>query len=192
VLEIGPHRRSVAVDDPIDHRQLMKRLIPELPLRRLAQDSVTHAGQRRGDDQGPDQARGDASDLLRNPAADVVAGDHRSPQAQLLDQTDHARRLRPHRIRATRLLRMLVGFPEAPKIGRHHIQAAQQPRDVPPVAVIARPTMQQDNGVTGSLPDVRQAEAVNGRGAQHRVLIFSEFRGSPRRRGRHRPRRRER
>ena len=168
VREVGAHRGAVAVEDLLHQRQLVKRLVPELPHRVRAEDALPGARQRRRDDQRAHHLRRVARDRLRDPAADVVAGDHRRVEPELLDQADHTARLRHRRVGLGRRLRVLVGLPEAAQVGYDHGGGVREQRnDIRVVGAVARPPVKQQDRRPGARPFVAEPEAVDRCGAGH-------------------------
>lgn len=106
--QVGADRVGPAIDELLGQIELVEGLIPEFALRRGAEDTGADAGQRRRDDQAAQQAGPVGGDSLRNPAADVIAGDHQPVQTKFLDQGYHAAGLSGSRVRGRRVLEMLV------------------------------------------------------------------------------------
>jgi hypothetical protein len=88
-------------------------LVPVLALGHGAQDPVADAGQWRSDHQRADRPGRLAGDRLGDPAADVIPGDHRGFQAQLIHEAENAPRLRLRGVGAAGVLRVLVGLTES-------------------------------------------------------------------------------
>jgi hypothetical protein len=97
-----------AIDQLPGQIELVEGLVPELALRCGAEDTGADAGQRRRDDQTAQQAGLVGGDSLRDPAADVIAGDHQPVQIELLDQGCDAAGLSGCRVCGRRVLGMLV------------------------------------------------------------------------------------
>ena len=85
---------DASVDDLLDQAQLMKGLVPELSLRLGREHAVAGTGQRRRYDECSHPVRKRPSDGLSDAAPDVITGQHRRPQAELVDESDNAPRLR--------------------------------------------------------------------------------------------------
>jgi hypothetical protein len=147
VLQVGPHGGPVAVEDLLDQRQLVERLVPELAYRLGAEHALAGARQRRRERQRAHRVRRVTCDRLRDPAADVVAGDQRPLEPQLVDQAEHTACLRDRRVRVARGLGVLVGLPEATEMRHHDVGAiGQQRHHRLVVAAVARPAVQEHHG----------------------------------------------
>jgi hypothetical protein len=174
VTQVGAHGGGPAVDQLGAQLEIVKGLVPELLLGPRLQDPVADARQRRRDDQGPDQIGTVPGDGLGDPAADVIAGDHRPAQAQFLDQPDDAPGLGSRVVLTGRIGLVLVRLPEAPQVRHDHIGAdplaslapggRHQRRDLTVVGPVTRPAVQQQHGrgpVARPSPVVGQPEAVD-------------------------------
>jgi hypothetical protein len=85
------------------------------------QNSRWARGSRRRDDERAHQVGPRPGDGLRDPAADVVSGDHRPPQFQFLDQPEDAASLGGRVVLRGRVGLVLVGLAEAPQVGHDHL-----------------------------------------------------------------------
>src|SRR6266516_5869108 len=116
----------------------------------------------------PDQIGPLARDGLGDATADVITGEHRPVESQLLDQRDDAARLCGRGVPADRLRRVAVRLAEPPEI-RH--DDLRHPADLRPdrsvIGPVARPPVKQQNGGAPARPVVGEAEAVHGIAAMH-------------------------
>ena len=169
VPQIGANGRRLPVEDLLDQAQLMKRLVPELLLRPGREDAVADAWYRRRDDERAHPIRGCASQGLGYAAADVVAGDHRRTQLQLLDQSDHAAHLSVGRVLLGRTGRVLVGFTKAAEIGIDHLGDVGQARNhLAVVEPITRPAVEQHHRVARPGTVVGESKAIHAGRSRHR------------------------
>ena len=147
VPQVGANGVRPAVDQLGAQLKLVERLVPELLLGLRLQDPVADSGQRRRDDQRADQIRPVPGDGLGDPAADVVAGQHRLAEAQFLDQPDEAPGLGGGGVLAGRVGLVLVGLPESPQVGHDHVGGAGHQRyDLAVVRPVPGPAVQQEHG----------------------------------------------
>jgi hypothetical protein len=162
VPQVSPAGGRAAVDQLGAQLQLVKRLVPELLLGLRLQDPVADPGQRRRDNQRADQIRPVPGDGLRDPAPDVVAGQHGPAQAQLLDQRDEAPGLGRGVVLQGRVGLMPVGLAEAPQVGHDHVgHGRHRRRDGPVIGPVPRPAVQQQHARSGSEPVIGQPEPVD-------------------------------
>ena len=96
----------------------MEWLVPELLLRPRAENPVADPRHRGRNHQLPDQIGPLTRDGLGDAAADVITGEHRPAEFELLDQRDDAARLCGRGVLADRLRRVPVRLAEPPEI-RH-------------------------------------------------------------------------
>ena len=122
--QVFADRVGVAVDQLIGERQLVERLVPELPLRLRGEYAIAGAGQRGRQHQRLHQFGMHPRHALRDAAADVVAGEHDPGQTQFLDQSHHAAGLRGGAVEVTHRHRVLVGTAEAAQIGNDDVGAS--------------------------------------------------------------------
>ena len=106
--QVGADRVGPAIDELLGQVELVEGLIPELALRRGAEDTGADAWQRRRNDQAAQQAGPLGGDGLRDPAADVIAGDDQPVQMEFLDQGYDAAGLSGRRVRGCRVLEVFV------------------------------------------------------------------------------------
>ena len=106
--QVGADRVGPAIDELLGQVELVEGLIPELALRRGAEDTGADARQRRRNDQAAHQAGPLGGDGLRDPAADVIAGDDQPVQMEFLDQGYDAAGLSGRRVRGCRVLEVFV------------------------------------------------------------------------------------
>ena len=145
----------------------MERLVPVLV---GVQDALAGAGHRRGEDERADRLGARRGDRPRHAAADVVADDHRAVEAQLVDQAEHARRLRLGAVGLFRRAVVAVGLAEAAQVGHDDVGAVlEQRHDVAVVAAVPGPAVEEHGGGTGSGAVVGEAEAVDRRAAGHQT-----------------------
>ena len=172
VPQVRPDGLGAAVEQLLDQAEVVERLVPELALGLGLQHPPAAAGQRRGDHQGPHPLGGGRGGGLGDPAADVVAGQHRVGQAELVDQPEHAPGLGGRRVGLGRRGRVLVGGAEAAQVGNDHLGVAgQQGRQGRMIGPVAGPAVQQHHRVAGAGAVVGQGEAVDRGRAGHRTLL---------------------
>jgi hypothetical protein len=121
VAQVSANGLWLAVDQVIRQTKLVKCLIPEFALRIFLKDAFTNAGQRRGKDQGDDPLGHSMRQRLRDPAADVVAAQHDSIEAQLFDELDDTSGLGIRAVELTRFDEVLVRLTKATQIGNYHV-----------------------------------------------------------------------
>jgi hypothetical protein len=168
VPEVGAQRVGVAVHQGVGERELVEGLVPELALGLGRQDALAHAGQRRRQDERAHGRRAQAGDRLRHAAADVVAGQHDGLEADLVDEREHARRLRVGGVRVRRRRVVAVRAAEAAQVGRDDVGVVAQERD--DRAVVgprAGPAVQQHDRGARALAVVLQGESVDGPAQGH-------------------------
>jgi hypothetical protein len=155
----------LAVDQLGRELGVVEGLVPELPLGLRGEDPVSDPRQRRRDDQGPDQIGPVPGDGLGDPAADVIAGDDRPSQRQLIDQPDDAAGLSRGVVLASRIRLVLVGLAEPPQVRHDDVGGRRHERDdLAVVGPVPRPAVQQQH--RGSRPNspgslVGQPESVD-------------------------------
>jgi hypothetical protein len=121
-------------------------LVPELPLGLRGEDPLSDPRQRRGENQGADQIGPVPGDGLGDPAADVIAGDDRPTQRQLVDQPDDAAGLGGGVVLAGRIGLVLVRFAETPQVRHYHVGGRRHERDdLPVVGPVPWPAVQQQH-----------------------------------------------
>jgi hypothetical protein len=163
MTQVGTDQIGLAVDELGGQAKLVERLVPELLLRPRAEDPVTDPGQRGRDHQRPDQAGPLAGDGLGDPAADVIAGQHRPAEPELLDQRDDAARLRGRGVLTARLGLVPVRLAEPPQIRHNDLRRVREPRHHGAVVgPVARPAVQQQHGGATTGPVIGEAEAIHG------------------------------
>src|SRR2546430_10678041 len=94
MLQVRAHLGGVAVDELGCEVEMMEVLVPELALKVGVQHAPARAGDGWADHDRAYAAGRFAGDRLGDAAADVVPRDHRTCQAQLVDQAEDAARLR--------------------------------------------------------------------------------------------------
>jgi hypothetical protein len=147
-------------------------LIPELLLGLRAEHAIPRAGQRRTDHERPRPFGKNTGDGLGGTAADVIAGQYRAAQPQLVDQACDAARLRGGRVGIGGRPVMLVRLAEAAQVRRDHLGRGGQPGDdVAEVGAVAGPAVQQDDRRARASPVVGQPEPVNLSAAWHRPSL---------------------
>ena len=152
----------LAIDQFGGQFQVVEGLVPELPLGPRDQDPIADPGQRRGDDQGPDQVRAVPGDGLGDPAADVVAGDDGLVQLQLGHQADQAAGLSDGAVLAGRIGLVLIRFAEPPQVGHDHVGLGRHQRgDLAVVGPVPRPAVQQQHRTPGPGPLISKPESVD-------------------------------
>jgi hypothetical protein len=165
VAEIVAQRLCAGVEQPLREREAVERLVPVLV---RAQDPLADAGHRRGEHQRADRVGARRRDHAGDAAPDVVAHDHRAVEAELVDQAEHARRLRLGAVGLPRRAVVAVGLAEAAQVRHDDVGMGLEPRDdVAVVGAVARPAVQQDGGHAVPVAVVGEAEAVDRRAARH-------------------------
>ncbi len=168
VREVGAHRVGAAVDQLLGQPEAMEGLVPVLALGIGLEHAPADPGHRRGEDERPHPPRRIARDPLGDAAADVVARDDRRGDPELVEQADHAARLRGGRVQLRCVALRPVGLPEPAQVRDDHLQLDRRAAGAPPpVGAVARPAVQEHDRGPGTLALIGERDAIDRGRAHH-------------------------